>query len=43
VNQFEQRLRQEFPQVNTDLLTKAMQVLPPNYNYEVHKTVLKVM
>ncbi len=29
--------------MNTDLLTKAMQVLPPNYNYEVHKTVLKVM
>lgn len=42
-NQFETRLRQEFPEVKVDLLNRAMQVLPQNYNYEVHKTVLKVM
>lgn len=42
--QFEARLRQEFGQsIDVDLLNKGASMLPANYNYEIHKTVLKIL
>ncbi len=29
--------------MDVDLLNKGAQMLPANYNYEIHKTVLKVL
>ena len=40
--QFETKLKEDFG-VDTDLLNRACQVLPQNYNYEIHKTVLKIL
>jgi hypothetical protein len=42
--QFETRLRLEFGEsINVDLLNKAAAMLPANYNYEIHKTILKIL
>jgi len=43
VNQFEAKLRQQYPHINVDKLLKAQLLLPQNYNYEITKTVLKVL
>ena len=43
MNQFEQELRKNYKQVNVDELIHAIQVIPANYEYEIIKTVLKLI
>lgn len=42
-NPFEANLRQLYSHVNVDQLKRATQILPSNYDYEIMKTVLKVL
>lgn len=43
MNQFEQQLRTSYTHINVDELIHAIQVIPANYEYEIIKTVLKVV
>ena len=43
MNQFEQQLRTIYPHVDVDQLLHAITVIPANYEYEIVKTVLKVL
>jgi hypothetical protein len=42
VSQFDSKLKQDF-NLDVDLLNRACKVLPQNYNYEIHKTILKIL
>ena len=42
-NPFETSLRMQFGHINVDQLKRAMQILPSNYDYEIIKTVLKIL
>lgn len=43
MNPFETNLRVQFSHINVDQLKRAIQILPVNYDYEIMKTVLKVL